>query len=69
MAWLSTGAMWTCTREGDMRGLAEKTVKFLAVAWFVVALAVAGALWLLAVPYRLWRPVFERSYDWCRERV
>ena len=69
MAWLRTGAIWACTREGDMRGLAEKTVRVLAAAWFLVALAVAGALWLLAVPYRLWRPVCEKAYDWCRERV
>jgi hypothetical protein len=50
MAWLSTGAVWTCTREGDMRGLAEKTSRFLAVVWFCLAAAVAGALWLLTIP-------------------
>jgi hypothetical protein len=49
--------------------LAEKTLKFLAVAWFCLAAAVAGALWLLAVPFRLWRPVFEKAFDWCQERV
>jgi hypothetical protein len=52
-----------------MKGLAEKTLKILAVAWFLVALALGGVLWLLAVPFRLWRPVFEKAYDWCQERV
>jgi hypothetical protein len=28
----------------------------------------AGALWLLVIPYRLWRPVFEKACDWCQER-
>jgi hypothetical protein len=52
-----------------MRVLADKVVKILAVAWFLVALAVAGVLWLMAVPFRLWRPVFEKAFDWCQERV
>jgi len=52
-----------------MRRVTEKTLTVLAGAWFLVAAAVAGALWLLTIPFRLWRPVFERAYDWCRERV
>jgi hypothetical protein len=52
-----------------MRELAEKVVRFLAVVWFCLAAAVAGALWLLTIPFRLWRPVFEKAYDWCQERV
>lgn len=52
-----------------MKGMAEKAVMFLAVTWFLVAATVAGVLWLLAVPFRLWRPVFEKAYDWCQERI
>jgi hypothetical protein len=52
-----------------MNVLAEKTLTVLAVAWFCVAAALAGALWLLVIPYRLWRPVFEKACDWCQERL
>jgi len=46
-----------------------KLTTFLAVTCFVAAAVVAGVFWLLALPYRLWRPVFERAYDWCADVV
>lgn len=52
-----------------MKWLAEKTVMVLAILWFMVAASVAAALWLLAVPFRLWRPVVEKAHDWCQERI
>jgi hypothetical protein len=52
-----------------MRGSAEKTVMLLAIAWFTVAAGIAGVLWLLTVPYQLWRPVVEKAFDWCNERA
>ncbi|MBW1987691.1 MAG: hypothetical protein JRI50_10810 [Deltaproteobacteria bacterium] len=43
-----------------MKGLAEKAVMFLTVTWFLVAMAVAGVLWLLAVPFRLRQTSWRR---------
>ena len=69
MAWLVAGAIWNCTREVEMKWLAEKTVMVLAILWFMVAASVAAALWLLAVPFRLWGPVVEKAHDWCQSRI
>jgi len=36
----------------------------LAVSWFAVSAVVSVILWLLTLPYRLWRPVMEKAIDW-----
>jgi len=37
---------------------------FVSVSWFGFCVIAFTVFWILAFPYFLWQPVFEKAFDW-----